>query len=168
MYRSADARARPLRAAVAFAFFLFLGAVACAKGEEEGTPQSGATQSRPTGSGSATLEVGGRSYLFDRVLCAFGPEETKREDTEFVLSAIKDGVQLDATISTRFGHVVTLADIRNSENPSVGWSAGEVERVTGGAGEFIRLDGKRVSATAQFTDRIAGVTEEGTLSAACP
>ena len=166
MCRSNDARARPLQAAVAFAFCL--GAVACEKGGEEGAAQSEATQARPTGSGSATLEVGGRSYRFDRVLCAFGPEETKREDTEFVLSAIKDGVQLDATISNRFSHVVTLADIRNSENPSVGWSAGEVERVTGGAGESIRLDGKRVSATAQFTDRIAGATAEGTLSAECP
>ena len=166
MYRSNDARARPLRAAVAIAFCL--GAAACGNGGEEGATQSGATQARPTGSGSATLEVGSLTYRFDRVLCAFGPEQTKREDTEFVLSAIKDGVQLDATISTRFGHVVTLADIRNSENPSVGWSAGEVDRMTGGAGEFIRLDGKRVSATAQFTDRIAGVTAEGTLSAACP
>ena len=164
MYRSNDARARPLREAVAFAFCV--GAIACANGGEEGAQQSGATQARPTGSGSATLEVGGGAYIFDRVLCAFGPEQTKREDTEFVLSAIKDGVQLDATISTRFGHVVTLADIRNSENPSVGWSAGEVER--GRAGEFIRLDGKQVSATATFTDRIAGVTAEGTLSAACP
>jgi hypothetical protein len=166
MYRSNVTPARPLRAATAFA--LCDGVAARGNGREVGATQSGATQARPTGSGSATLEVGGRTYRFDRVLCAFGPEETGREDTGFVLSAIHDGVQLDVSINTRFGHVVTLADIRNSANPSVGWSAGEVELGTGRAGEFIRLDGKQVSATATFTDRIAGVTAEGTLSAACP
>jgi hypothetical protein len=164
MYRSNDAQAGPLRVAVAFV--CCLGAVACATGEEEGAPQSGAIQARPTGSVFATLEVGGQTYRFERVFCTVGPEQTGREDTDFVLSATQDGVRLDASINTRFGHVVTLADTRNRENPRFGWSAGEVE--LGGAGPFIRIDGKRVSATATFTDGIAGATAEGTLSAVCP
>lgn len=116
-----------------------------------------------SGSGSATLTVGGDTWSFDSVLCAFGEQQIGQEGAEFVLSAIEGGLQLYATIDS-YGHSVSLNDIEDFENPSVSlesdWSTGE----------FIELSGKQVRATALFldynTDSLAGV--EGTLVASCP
>ncbi len=165
MRRSYDVRARST--AIATAFLCGLWVAGCGNGGNEGGGQAETTEGRRAASGSATLEVGGEAYRFDRVLCAFGPEETRREDTEFVLSAIQDGLQLDATIHTDFGHVVTLDDIEDFENPRLAWSAGEAG-LSADRREIIRVDGKRVSATATFTDGVTGATSEGTLTAVCP
>jgi hypothetical protein len=166
MRKSNDYRSRLALPAVAFT--CCLGVVACSNGGNEGAGRSDATEGRQAAAGSATLTVGDDTYGFDHVRCAFGPDETGREDTEFVLSTIQDGMQLDATVHTRFGHVVTLDDVEDFENPRVDWSAGEVGRVTGDIAEILRFDGKRVSATAGFTDGITGATADGTLTAVCP
>lgn len=63
---------------------------------------------------------------------------------------------------------MTLDDVRNPHNPSVDWSAGEAERMTGNAGEIIQRDGKRVSVEATFTDEGIGGKIRGTLTAVCP
>jgi len=124
------------------------------------------------GGGSAVLTIGDETWEFDSVLCAVGAEETGREDTPFVLSSIQDGLQLDATINTEFGHIVSLDDISDFENPSVGWSAGgPLAALTGGeAEEIIVVDGKDVSVTAEFVDNVDDTmgSAEGTLIATCP
>lgn len=162
------ARSWPL---VPMALVLFLTATACGDGTGEAADGSAAARTGSDGAaaaGSASLTVAGETYEFDRPRCAFGPEESGREDTEFVLSAIQDGMQLDATINTRFGHVVSLDDIEDFENPRVSWSAGEVGSTSSGSEEIIRLDGKHVTVEATFTDQTTGTTAEGRLEATCP
>lgn len=152
------------------ALILLLALAACGDGTEEAADGSAARTGSDGAAAatSATLIVAGETYEFDRPRCAFGPEETGREDTEFVLSAIQDGMQLDATINTRFGHVVSLDDIEDHENPRVSWSAGEVGSTSSGSEEIIRLDGKRVTVEATFTDQTTGTTADGALEATCP
>lgn len=148
---------------------LLLVTAACGDGPDAERTDGGSEVGAAAGGGSATLTVGERTYEFDRARCAFGPEETRRDDTEFVLSAIQNGLQLDATINTRFGHSVSLDDIEDFENPSVGWSAGGPgSGLQGAAGEIIQVDGKRVSVRTTFTDEVSGDTAEGSLSAVCP
>lgn len=122
------------------------------------------------GGGSATLTVGGETWEFDSVLCAFGPDEIGQEGAEFVLSALQDGLQLYVSIDS-FGHSVTLDDIQDFENPSVGLSADPfTAQFLGNPEEFIEVDGRDVSAEVAFddttTDDIEGT--EGTLTATCP
>ena len=122
------------------------------------------------GGGSATLTVGGETWEFDSVLCAFGPEEIGQEGAEFVLSSIQDGLQLYASIDS-FGHSVSLNDIQDFENPSVSLSADSfTAQATGGPEEFVEVDGKDISATASFIDDTTDSFEgtEGTLTATCP
>lgn len=153
---------------------LVLALTGCGEGgddsaERSAVPTDGAGSTASTsGAGSATLEIDGETYTFDRVLCAFGSEETQRDDTEFVLSAIQDGMQLDATIDTRFGHVVSLDDIEDFENPRVAWSAGDLGSATAGSEEIIHVDGKHVEVEATFTDQTTGTNADGTLDAVCP
>lgn len=132
--------------------------------------ETGGMDSRQEASAAgATLTIGERSYTFDRVLCAVGSEETGRDDTEFTLSARQDGLQLGATINTRFGHTVSLDDIADRDDPRVSWSAGEVGLPgSDDAGEFIRVEGERVTAEATFVDRLTDTTAEGRLTATCP
>ncbi len=113
------------------------------------------------GGGSATLTVGGETYTFDSVLCAFGPDEIGQEGAEFVLSAIQDGTQLYFSIDS-FGHSVSLDDIQDFENPSVSLSS------TGDG--FIQLDGKSASGEAGFLDGTIESFEEqpGSFEATCP
>ena len=124
------------------------------------------------GGGSATITIGDETWEFDAVLCAFGSGETGRDDTEFVLSSTQDGLQLDATINTEFGHSVSLNDIEDFENPRVSYSAGgPLAALTGGEEDIIEVDGKNVSATGSFIDdtneeAFEGV--EGTLTGTCP
>lgn len=142
---------------------------ACGDGPDAERTDGGSEVGAAAGGGSATLTVGDQTYAFDRARCAFGSEETGRDDTEFVLSAIQNGLQLDATINTRFGHVVSLDDIEDFDNPRVGWSAGGPgSDLRGAAGEIIEVDGKRVSVEATFTDEVSGDTAQGILSAVCP
>lgn len=151
-----------------------LGVSACGGDRSNGNAadagnESSAMESRgPASAEGATLTIGEQTFTFDRVLCAVGSEETGRDDTEFTLSAMQDGLQLDATINTRFGHIISVDDIANPDDPRVSWSAGE-----GGlpgsddAGEFIEVDGERVTAEVTFVDRLADTTAVGALVATC-
>ena len=129
------------------------------------------SQQEAVGGGGAELTVDGQTWTFDSVLCAFGPEEIGDEDAEFVLSAISDGLQLYVSIDG-FGHSVSIDDIENFEDPSVGWSAGgPVASMAGDDEEFVELDGKQVRAEAEFRDSVdemSGTTAQGTLEATCP
>jgi hypothetical protein len=124
-----------------------------------------------SGGGQAELTVGDDTWTFGSVLCAFGPDEIGQEDAEFVLSAIQDGLQLYVSIDG-FGHSVTLDDIDDFEDPSVGWSAGgPVAAMAGDPEEFVQVDGKQVRAEAEFTDSrdgLSSTTVPGTLEATCP
>ncbi len=113
------------------------------------------------GGGSATLTVGGETWTFTSVLCAFGEDEIGQEGAEFVLSSIQDGTQMYASIDS-FGHSVSLDDIQDFENPSVSLSAF--------GGEFIELDGKNVRAEAEFADNTSDDFEmvAGVFEATCP
>jgi hypothetical protein len=122
------------------------------------------------GQGSATLTIGDDTWAFDRVRCAFGEEQIRQEGAVFVLSATGDGLQLMVSIDS-WGHIITLDDIADFANPSLGWSAGDpVHRLFADAGDFISLDGTRVSATADFRDTVSGAFEftPGELRAVCP
>ncbi|HSL57121.1 MAG TPA: hypothetical protein VK866_04695 [Acidimicrobiales bacterium] len=123
------------------------------------------------GGGSAVLTIGDETWEFDSVLCAVGPDETGRDDTPFVLSSIQDGLQLDATINTEFGHSVSINDITDFENPSVAWSAGgPIAAISGGEADIIEVDGKDVRAEGEFFDDLGESLETtpGTLTATCP
>lgn len=123
------------------------------------------------GGGHATITIGDETWEFDSVLCTVGPAETGREDTEFVLSSIQDGLQLDATINTEFGHSISLNDIEDFENPSVSYGYTDVSAVVSGdSAEVIQVDGKQVHAEAAFYDDTSDSFEEipGTLTATCP
>lgn len=132
------------------------------------------------GGGSATLTIGGETWEFDSVLCAFGTEETRNEDWDFSLSAIQDGLQLSVSGGAEggpYGDDITLDDIEDFENPSVSWSAPAfvlpspenptAERVR----DFVEIDGKEISAEADFSDGTSDdptASVPGTLSATCP
>lgn len=114
------------------------------------------------GGGSATLTVGDESWTFEGVLCAFGPEEIGQEGAEFVLSSIQDGKQMYFSIDS-FGHSASIDDVVDFENPSVSLS-------TFGGGDFIEIDGKSFSGTADFIDGTTDLFETvpGSFSGTCP
>ena len=118
-------------------------------------------QQAASGGGSATLVVGDQQWLFDSVLCAFGEDQIGQEGAEFVLSSIQNGLQMYASVDS-FGHLISLDDIEDFENPSVSLSS------TGDA--KISVDGKNVLFEGEFldgtTDSFDSVT--GTFSAICP
>ena len=113
------------------------------------------------GGGTATLVVGDQEWIFESVLCAFGEDQIGQEGAVFNLSSIQDGMQMYASIDS-FGHSVSLTDIEDFENPSVSLDAF--------GGEFILLDGKTVTAEAEFTDGTSESfdTVTGTFTASCP
>jgi hypothetical protein len=113
------------------------------------------------GGGSARFVVGDDEWTFDSVLCAFGEEEIGQEGAEFVLSSIQDGLQMYVSIDS-FGHSISLDDIEDFENPSVSLSSE--------GDDFIVLDGKSVSAAAEFIDFTGDdlATTPGTFEATCP
>ena len=113
------------------------------------------------GGGTATLVVGDQEWVFESVLCAFGEEQIGQEGAVFNLSSIQDGMQMYASIDS-FGHSVSLNDIEDFENPSVSLDAF--------GGEFILIDGKTVTAEAEFTDGTSESfdTVTGTFTASCP
>jgi len=118
-------------------------------------------QQAASGGGSATLTVGDREWTFAPVLCAFGEAEIGEEGAEFGFSSLQDGMQMYASIDS-FGHEVSLDDIENFENP-------RVSLVSVGDG-FITIDGKTITAEADFVDDASGSFEEirGTFTATCP
>ena len=105
-------------------------------------------------------EEGGRPVGFVQLIDA-REEEIGQEGAEFVLSSIQDGMQMYAT-TDRFGHSISLDDIEDFENPSVSLSS-----VGDG---FINVDGKSVSADADFVDNAGDGTTPtaGTFEATCP
>ena len=112
------------------------------------------------GGGGFTITVGDQTWVFDRVLCAFGEEEIGQEGAEFVLSAIQDGLQAYLSIDT-FGYGASIDDIEDFANPSVGFS-------NFGSAE-INLDGKNVSGSASFFDSVGDAGEvPGTFEGTCP
>jgi hypothetical protein len=113
------------------------------------------------GGGGARFVVGDREWTFDSVLCAFGADQIGQEGAEFNLSSVQDGLQMYASID-RFGHSITLDDISDFENPSVQLSAE--------GDDFIVLEGKSVSAEAEFIDAVVDefATVPGTFEATCP
>ncbi len=114
------------------------------------------------GGGTATLTVGNDTYSFDSALCAFD-SETGNEDFTFSLSAIGDGMQLSVDSGPTYGDNITLDDIEDFDNPTVGWSSD-------GDG-FLTIDGLDVSAEADFidtTDETLQTVEKGELAATCP
>jgi hypothetical protein len=113
------------------------------------------------GGGSARFVVGDDEWTFDSVLCAFGEEQIGQEGAEFVLSSIQDGLQMYVSIDS-FGHSISLDDIEDFENPSVSLSSE--------GDDFIVVDGKSVSAAAEFIDFTGDdlSTTPGTFEATCP
>jgi hypothetical protein len=139
-----------------------------------GATVAGATPATPPAApgtgGSATLAVGDDTWTFDRVACAFGEQQIGQEGAEFVLTAFADGIQLYVSIDP-WGHTITIDDIANFDNPSVGWSAGDpAHRLWADPGDFIVLAGRNVSATVEFWDTIVQDMEftPGELRAECP
>jgi hypothetical protein len=138
------------------------------------------------GGGTATLIVGDETYEFTDVLCAFSAEEAQNPDFPFNLSAFGESAtgartQLTADIYDPSGeertegegvtHSITLNDIEDFENPSVGWSAPASFELTGSADPFLQIDGKNVSGESTFDDTLTDdVIEEepGSLEATCP
>ncbi len=125
----------------------------------------------PADGGEATFTVGGETYEFDSVLCAFGPKQIGQEGAEFVLSAIDGDLQLYVSIDS-FGHSVSLFDIEDFDDPSVSWTADSfLANLAGAAPEFVEVSGTAVSAEGLFD--IEATDEEietvpGTLAAVCP
>jgi hypothetical protein len=116
------------------------------------------------GGGGASLTVGGETYTFDAVVCAFGPEEIGQEGAELVVTGIADGLQLYVSIDS-FGHSVDLQDIEDFENQRVSLSALPFLN----SEEFIQVDDKNVTAEASFIDDTSdGAQVDGTLEATCP
>ena len=113
------------------------------------------------GGGSARLVVGDDEWAFDSVLCAFGEDQIGQEGAEFVLSSIQDGLQVYVSIDS-YGHSIDINDIEDFENPSVSLSTE--------GDDFIVVDGKSVSAAAEFIDFTGDdlATTPGTFEATCP
>lgn len=118
-------------------------------------------QQEAIGGGEATLVVGDQTWTFSPVLCAFGEQQIGQEGAEFVLSSQQDGMQMYASIDS-FGHLVSLNDIEDFENP-------RVDLTSLGDGVII-VDGKQISAEADFADCTAedGATISGSFAATCP
>jgi len=173
-----DGTAKVLMVGILTSVGLLAGCGSDADGSS-GTPDAGSVASDPeaaasalasgledaqnrAGGGSATLTVGGESYTFDSVLCAFG-SETGNPDFDFSLSAIGDGMQLSADSGPTYGDNVTLDDIENFDNPKVGWSSQ--------SDDFLTISDPDVSGSSNFTDttdETGQTSKPGELVATCP
>jgi hypothetical protein len=116
-----------------------------------------------SGAGSATLTVGKDVYTFTTVRCAIGSDATGNADFDFSLSSIQDGMQLSIDTGPTYGDEIMLDDIKDFENPEVGWhSQGD---------GFLTIDGKNVSGEAEFVDSTVDFTDKtvsGSIVATCP
>jgi len=144
-------------------------------GDDAGDDTSG-------GDGGATLTIGGETWDFPVGYCAFSPEESQNERVSFTMGGFGevDGarVQWDATIQDpdeqgRYEgdgviHSLTLNDIDDFQNPSIGWSS--VTLFGSAESQFLNVDGKHVTAETTFDDELTDDLEEvpGTLDATCP
>jgi hypothetical protein len=131
-----------------------------------------------SGGGNATLVVGDQTWKFDSVLCAFG-DETQNPDWDFSLSAVQDGLQLSVSRGSeggRFGDSITMDDMKDPAAASVSWGAPafvapSAANPMGETGPFVEVDGKQVSAKADFQNGTSDDptdTAPGTLTATCP
>jgi hypothetical protein len=137
----------------------------------------------PSGGGTATLAIGDETWEFTGYYCAFGPAETQNDRVSFSSGAFGESaegvrIQLDASIQDtreegRYDgdgviHSLTLNDIEDFENPSLGWSA--LTGILGSGGPFLHLDGQSVTAETVFDDETTDEIEEvpGTFQATCP
>ncbi len=136
---------------------------AAADAEEfvEGLADELEEQQATSGGGSGTLTVGDQTWTFAPLLCAFGEDEIGQAGAEFVLSGLQDGMQMYASIDT-FGHLVSLDDIEDFENPKV-----SLQNVGDGV---IMIEGKSVSAEMDFIDNTTddASATPGTFTATCP
>lgn len=133
--------------------------------------------------GSGTVTVGGRTWEFDVVHCAFGPEETRNPAALFSLSAEGEGaLRVNASRQMGLGageggppgrdpdaapvdHVDVM--VGEVQDPKVYW----VATSAGPQAPFLELEGKEVRATAEFANQVSGgepARAEGTLEATCP
>lgn len=145
--------------------------------EDDGEDDDGGSTGA-SGSGTATLTIGDETWEFDTVQCAEGTDQTQSDEYDFVLSAIQGGLQLTADRGTdtgQFGDGVRLDDIDDFENPSVSWSAPALDPTASGDDvPFVEVDGKQVTAEANFTDGTLDPGSQmtsavpGTLTATCP
>ena len=78
-----------------------------------------------------------------------------------MLSSIQDGMQMYVSIDS-FGHSASLNDIEDFENPRVS--------VSSFGGDFLTLDGKNFSGSADFFDDTSDSFEtiQGSVSGTCP
>lgn len=162
------ARPKRLAAPLGGSLLVLLALVGCGSGEDapgpgaESEPVAATERATASERPAATLAIGGQTWTFDRVLCAFG-DDTGQDDISFSLSARQEGRQLDAQISERFGHTIDVSPLRGDGSDA--WNAGEAGA---GAENFIQIDADRVTAGATFTNSATGETAEGTLTADCP
>ena len=150
-------------------------------------PQSGSNDSQSgsqssSGAGQATLTVGDQSWSFDGIYCAFGPEETQNKRVSFSSGAFGevDGsrVQLDASIQDtqeqgRYEgdgviYSVSLNDVQNFQDPSIGWSS--ISGLGGGSATSFKINDKRVTVQTTFDNELTDELEnvDGTLDMTCP
>lgn len=131
--------------------------------------------------GSATLVVGDRTFEFDNYYCAQGSSNTGNAAVSFSSGAFGDyegtRIQLDVSIldfdeqnrmeGDGTTQSVTLDDVEDFENPSVGLRA--ISGVLSTVSFLIQYDGTTVTAEALFDDSTTDEIEEipGTLTATC-
>ncbi|MDO5735515.1 MAG: hypothetical protein Q4P15_03475 [Propionibacteriaceae bacterium] len=120
-------------------------------------------QQNAEGGGRATFTAGDTTWEFDSVLCAFGEEAIGQEGAEFVLSSVKDGVQLYLSIDS-YGHSMSLEDVKDFDNPSVSLSQAD------SSVDFFNLTGNSVSGEAILLDFTVEPPSEipATVEATCP
>lgn len=137
-----------------------------------------------SGSGAATLTIGSESWTVHNVFCTFSPEDAGNARISFSVSGATETaggvrVHLDATIQDpkeqgRYEgdgviHTISIDDIDNFENPTVGWSS--IKGAFGDKGDIIHVDGKSVTVETTFDNSLThDVIEEtpGKLEGICP
>lgn len=134
--------------------------------------------------GSATLTIGDETWEFDGIFCAFSPEESQNASISFTLTSFGEAesgnrTQLDVSIFDREDEgryegdgviqSITLDDIDDFQNPTIGWDASSG---FAGMGEpFLEIDGKNVRAETVFDNTLTDEEIEeipGTFEATCP
>ncbi|MBX3314071.1 MAG: hypothetical protein KF906_07105 [Actinobacteria bacterium] len=130
---------------------------------------AGGSSGSSTGSGSATLTIGDETWTFDNVMCAEGTDETQSEDWDFSLLATSDEMRMNVDRGAEggpYGDTVHVASTDDLADPSIEWEApGSAVTVGGEAEPFVEVDGKDVTAEADFQDL---TVDDGTVSESVP
>jgi len=116
-------------------------------------------------SGSATLTVGGETWTFDRVVCAFG-NENFQQGLDFTLTAYRDTLQFYVVVPTAFGHQISLIDTRvhqdDRDRAALNMWSDPTES------EFVVIDGKHVSGDVAMIHETSGEPAgQASFEAAC-